>query len=62
MFDQDRMLSVGETDEEANLRLNSLEYEVSDKLGGTSQNDYRLDLICKLGPFIDTLYPYILAW
>ena len=41
-YDQDRILYVGETDEEANLRLNSLEYEVSDKLGGTSQNDYRL--------------------
>lgn len=35
------ILLFGETDEEANLRLNSLEYEVSDKLGGTSQNDYR---------------------
>jgi len=32
----------GETEDEANLRLRSLEIVGdSDKLGGTSQNDYR---------------------
>ena len=47
---------LGESEDEANLRLRSLEIAGdSDKLGGTSQNDYRLEHFLYIPRFNITL-------